>query len=228
MSSAPSISVIVPALNAADTIARTLEAVPQSNLVGERIVVDGGSVDATVAIAETAGARVITAPKGRGSQLVAGAAAAVGEWLLFLHADTELDPGWEAEASAFIEAAAYDERAAVFRYALDDASVAAARLEAIVAWRSRVWALPYGDQGLLISRHFYAALGGYSAIPLFEDVDLVRRIGRRRLTLLRSRAVTSSVRYRKLGYVLRPMQNLFCLSLYLLGISPRLIARLYG
>lgn len=221
------LSVIIPTLNVAHCIGPALEAVDLSPLVLERLVVDGGSTDETTNIAEAAGAKILRAPKGRGEQLAAGAAAANGAWLLFLHADTVLEPGWSEEVDNFIaDAGPY--RAAVFRFALDDRQKGAARVEAMVAWRSRALALPYGDQGLLISRHLYDEVGGFNAMPLFEDVDMIRRIGRDRLTLLETRAVTSAERYRRGGYFLRPARNLFCLFLYFAGVPPRVIARLYG
>ena len=170
---------------------------------------------------------MISGAPSRGGQLRRGCDAARGEWLLVLHADTVLDPGWAEEANRFIETSG-PSRAAVFRFALDDRSAAAARLEAMVAWRCRAMALPYGDQGLLISRQLYDALGGYEPIPLFEDVHIIRRIGRDRLTLLDTRAVTFATRYRQSGYFRRPMRNLFCLALYHVGIPSHLIARIYG
>ena len=97
-----------------------------------------------------------------------------------------------------------------------------------MSWRCRLLALPYGDQGLLIPRGLYEALGGFRPLPLMEDVDLVRRIGRRRLALLPVAAVTSAARYRRAGYGPRVLRNLACLSLYGLGVPPRVIARLYG
>lgn len=100
-------------------------------------------------------------------------------------------------------------------------------LEATVLWRCRVLALPYGDQGLLISRGFYEELGGYRAVPLMEDVDLVRRIGRRRLRALPARAVTSAEKYRRDGYLIRPLRNLLCLGLYSVGVPPRYIESIY-
>src|SRR5207237_1239137 len=144
-------------------------------LIREIIVSDGGSRDDTLAIAKRAGARMVTQARGRGGQLCAGAAAASGDWLLFLHADCRPLPGWQQAVLAFIAAPAAEERAAYFDLALDDDGPAARRLERIVAWRCRTLGLPYGDQGLLISRAFYDAVGGFRPLPLMEDVDLARR-----------------------------------------------------
>ena len=88
--------------------------------------------------------------------------------------------------------------------------------------------LPYGDQGLLIERGFYRRIGGFHALPLMEDVDLVRRIGRRNLVALDAEAVTSAERYERDGWLERPMRNLACLSLYFAGLPPSLLRRLYG
>lgn len=217
-----SVTAIIPTLNSAVTLPATLAALDGLDLV----IADGGSADATIAMAGQA--RVVLAPRGRGSQLAAGAVAAGGDWLLFLHSDTVLQPGWRDEAGAFMAAPGNAQRAAVFRFALDDASPAARRLERWVGWRVRCCGLAYGDQGLLIHRDFYRALGGYRAMPLMEDVDLIRRIGRRRLTLLQARALTSAVRWRNEGWLRRSARNLGCLSLYFLGVPPRLIQRLYG
>ena len=222
------LGIVVPTLDAAATIGATLASLAEGRgLIAEVVVADGGSRDGTRAIAAAAGARVVTAPAGRGSQLAAGAAAVAGEWLLFLHADTRLAPGWAAEAARFIAAAQSRERAAVFRFALDDGRVAARRLEALVAWRGRALGLPYGDQGLLIARPLYDALGGFPALPLMEDVALVRRLGRRRLVFLETAAITSAARYRCEGYLARSLRNLACLGLYFARVPPRLIVRLY-
>jgi hypothetical protein len=147
--------------------------------------------------------------------------------LLFLHADTVLGPGWAEAVRRFAADPANEGRAAVFRFALDDRAPAACRMERLVAWRGRVLGLPYGDQGLLIGRAFYDRIGGFRALPLMEDVDIVRRIGRRRLVLLDAAATTSAMRYRRGGYLLRPARNLFCLSLYFMGVPPRLILKVY-
>ena len=216
------LTIVIPTWNAAGTLAQCLE-----GLAGERIVVaDGGSADETMAVARAAGAAVISASRGRGEQLAAGARAAGGTWLLFLHADSRLDGGWAEAVRGF--AAAGADRAGYFDLALDDPAPAARRVERLAAWRSRVLGLPYGDQGLLVPRALYEAVGGYAAIPLMEDVDLVRRLGRNRLAPIGARITTSARRYREDGYIGRPLRNLCCLSLYFAGVAPHRIARLYG
>ena len=225
------LSLVIPTLNAAAELPATLatvQAAQVSGLVGEVIVADGGSTDATLGIAEAAGCRTLRTARGRGPQLIAGAAAANGDWLLFLHADTLMQAGWDTAAAQFMTGPENGARAAVFAFALDDDSSGARLLEGIVDWRFRLLALPYGDQGLLIGAAFYRRLGGFRPLPLMEDVDLVRRIGRRRLTRLPIAALTSARRYRRDGYARRVVRNFGCLSLYLLGVPPRCIVRLYG
>jgi rSAM/selenodomain-associated transferase 2 len=228
------ISVIVPTLNAETTLARTLAAlVPAAveGLIREVIVVDAGSTDATRAIAEEAGAILVDCGAGgRGRQLIAGAERARFPWLLFLHADTELEPGWEREAAGFMEAVDLGKAragAAAFRFALDDAGFRPRLLERLVAVRCALLRLPYGDQGLLLPRWLYAEVGGFAPIALMEDVDIARRLGRRRVALLRTRAVTSALRYRRGGYLRRSLRNLSCLLLYFVGVPPDVINRIY-
>lgn len=233
------LSVIIPTLNAATVLPDALAALAEgrgaeaggaerSPLIGEVIVSDGGSSDRTRAIATAGGCRVIDSARGRGVQLAAGAAAARGAWLLFLHADTRLEAGWAAAVQRFCTDPAEAGRAGYFRFALADAAPAARRIEALVAWRCRRWGLPYGDQGLLIRAATYRALGGFAAVPLMEDVEFVRRIGRANLAALPVRAVTSARRYQQGGYWARPLRNLLCLALYFAGVAPARLAKLYG
>jgi len=222
------ISVVVPTLNAAETLFLPLADLQAVDIVKEVIVVDGGSRDETVALARAAGTRIVDAARGRGTQLAAGAATASGNWLLFLHADCRFDPAWQAAVRAFVSAPNADSCAGYFDFALDDATAAARRVERIVAWRCRVLALPFGDQGLLIARSLYDAVGGFAPLPLMEDVDLVRRLGRRRLARIGCRCISSARRYRREGYWRRPLRNLFCLSLYFAGVPPHRIAWLYS
>jgi rSAM/selenodomain-associated transferase 2 len=228
------ISVVIPTLNSEASLTDALAAlVPAAvdGLIREVIVVDGGSQDHTAAIADGAGATFMSSGGGRGPQLAAGAARARFPWLLFLHADTMLDPGWERDASAFMERVDRGARppaAAAFRFALDDAGLRPRLLERLVALRCALLRFPYGDQGLLIPRRLYDEIGGFRPLTLMEDVDMVRRLGRRRLAMLGARAVTSAERFRQDGYALRSARNLACLALYTLRVPPHVIRRLYG
>jgi len=217
------LSVVIPTLEAGAVLDATLAIL--AGQVGEIIVADAGSIDATQAIARSHGARVILAARGRGGQIAAGIAAATGEWLLVLHADTRLQPGWQA---ALATAMRQSGRAAYFRFALDDASRPARRLEWAVGLRCRLFALPYGDQGLLIARNLLDAVGGVRPMPLMEDVDLVLRIGRRRLTRLPVAAVTSAERWRRGGWWRTSARNVMCLGLWFAGASPERIRRIYA
>jgi glycosyltransferase involved in cell wall biosynthesis len=187
------ISIIIPALNDERLLPRCLASLIPGALRGvvrEVIVADGGSSDATMAIADAVGARIVHAGKDRGNRLAAGAAAAKSDWLLFLHPQTALEQGWDTEVESFIGLAMPERpRAAVFRFALEGLGGAARRVEVKAALRSVLLALPYGDQGLLLPRRLYNRVGGYRALASMEDADIVRRIGRRRLVRLGARAV---------------------------------------
>lgn len=216
----------MPTLNAERDLPATLTALGRLEGWGEVVVADGGSGDATARLAVQLGARVVHAPRGRGSQLRAGAAAAAGDWLLFLHADTRLTSDWDAAVRAHMQGER--DLAGFFQFALDDDCHAARRVERLTRWRCRALALPYGDQGLLISRTLHDRLGGFAPIPLMEDVDFVRRVGRARLRLLPATALTSASRYRRDGWWARPLRNLALLTLWHLGVRPATLARLYG
>jgi rSAM/selenodomain-associated transferase 2 len=221
--SAERLSVVIPALDADITLRDCLERLGGAD---EIIVVDGGSSDGTPSLAAALGAKVIEAPRGRGVQLRAGAEAATGEWLLFLHADTVLERGWQQAVREHMRV--FPDHAACFCFRLDDQAWQARLIERGVSLRAGLLSLPYGDQGLLISRRHYDVLGGFRALPLMEDVDLVRRIGRRHLRQLDVAAITSAARWRRDGWWRRSARNLLCLTLYGAGASPKRIARLYG
>lgn len=216
------ISAVIPTLNASGTLAACIASLREAD---EITVVDGGSSDETIATAEASGATVIRSPRGRGAQLHLGAVAARGDWLLFLHADTMLAPGWREAAD--VHMASRPHEAGFFRFRLDCGDWRARLLEAAVALRTALLRLPYGDQGLLLPRSLYDDLGGFRPLPLMEDVDLVRRIGRARLQALAVDAVTSAERWRRDGWLRRSSRNLLCLMLYNVGIPPTRLAELY-
>lgn len=228
-------AVVIPALNAAASLPACLAALAVAGW--PVVVVDGGSTDGTAAVAAGLGARVIPAPRGRGRQIAAGADAALtdtaladtalaggADWLLLLHADTVLADGWHEAARAHM---AGSRGAAFFRLAFDDEAPGARRVAALANWRARAFGLPYGDQGLLLPAALYRAVGGVRPLPLMEDVDLVRRIGRQRLVALEADAVTSADRYRRGGWWARPLRNLTLLGLFLAGVPAHRLVRAY-
>jgi rSAM/selenodomain-associated transferase 2 len=225
------IDVVIPALNAADTLPACLAALAPARargLLGRAIVVDGGSVDATASLAAEHGAVVVTSPSGRGRQLAAGAARADAPWLLFLHADTRLEADWAEAAAAFLDRPDADRVAGAFTLAFDVAGPGARRVARLANWRTRALGLPYGDQGLLISSALYDVAGGFRDIPLMEDVAFVQQLGRERIALLPARAVTSAARFERDGWWWRPLRNLGTLALYFAGVPPAVLKRLYG
>jgi rSAM/selenodomain-associated transferase 2 len=219
------LSVIIPTLNAARTIGPTLECLyggMGKSLVCEVIFADGGSDDIINEIADNSGAKLITGPPGRGSQLHAGAKAAKGKWLLFIHADTVLSENWVTEMKRHITA---HSKAGYCKLAFDSDGFAPRFIAGGANLRSRVFGLPYGDQTLLISKVLYDKTGGYPDIPLMEDVAFSRKL-RSHLMALPITATTRSDRYVKTGWFRRTAQNLGTLILYFLGVSPdRLVKR---
>ena len=224
------ISVIIPTLNAERCWRRRCRrcAAAVDGLVREVIVVDGGSSDATAAIADQAGATFVWRSGGRGYQLMAGARRAPFPGSCSCTPTRSWRPGGSARPPASWKPSSTGKRppaAAAFRFALDDVGLRPRFLERLVALGCALLRLPYGDQGLLIGKPLYGDVGGYGSHPLMEDVDLVLRLGRRRLTMLRSRAVTSAVRYQRDGYLRRSMRNLFCLILFFLRVPTTVIRR---
>lgn len=228
------ISVVIPTLDAAATLADTLNCLIPAAVAGvvrEVIVADGGSRDHTLRLADGCGAETVTAGPSRSSRLIAGAARARSPWLLFLNADSVLDPGWVREAEQFIariETGARAEQAAVFRFAIDDTGAAPRLAERAAGFSAALWALPRAEQGLLISKTLYTQAGGYQPLPLLEDADLAWRIGRRRLATLRTSAVNHAGRFRSAGYLSSIARDHGCLLLYALNVPMGRIANLNG
>lgn len=228
------LSVIIPTANSEAHLAETLSSlVPAAveGLIREVIVVDSGSTDQTLAIADDAGAEIIKASGGRGAQLRAGVARARFPWLLILDADTVLDVGWQREAALHIERVESGRRraqVASFRFKLDDEGALPRTFEALISLRSRLLRLPCGEQGLLMPRTVYDQAGGFEALSALEDMDLLRRIGRKHITFLDSRATVGGERYRQTGYASHIARGQLCLLLYVCGVPVRTIAAVSG
>lgn len=220
----PRLSLIVPMLDEAAGIAAALAALRP--LAAEIVVVDGGSRDASPALAAPHADRVLSAPRGRARQMNAGAAAAGGDVLLFVHADTRLPADADRRVLAAIDRGAVWGR---FDVRIDGAS----RLFPLIGWlmnrRSRLTGIATGDQAIFVRRDAFRAVGGFPEQPLMEDIALsaaLKRLGRP--ACLPGPAVTSGRRWEKHG-VLRTVLLMWRLRLrYFLGASPAALARDYG
>lgn len=219
------ISVIIPTLNAAANIGPTLAALAEgldAGLVGELIIVDGGSSDGIEAIADGIGAHFKTVLPSRGGQLATGAALATRPWLLFIHADTVLSEGWLSAVQAHFAA---PDKAGYFRLRFDASGLAPRLVAGWANLRSHLFGLPYGDQALLISAALYAQVGGYPNQPLMEDVVLNRAL-KGKLLQLNADAVTSASKYQG-QWLRRGTRNLSLLIRYFFGASPEVLAKRY-
>lgn len=224
----PRLTIVIPVLNEAGNLPAVLAALRLEKCPGlvEVVVVDGGSEDASVELAEAAGCRVLSSPPGRGRQMNLGARSAKADNLLFLHADTCLDFSAFAEILDLLQAA--DVVLGAFRIALEAPGRRFRLLEMLINSRSAWLGLPYGDQGLFMRRQDFLALGGFRELPLLEDLDLVlraRRLGR--LRLARNRVTTSARRWRRLGFWRTLVINQLVLLGWLFGVSPARLGKLY-
>ncbi len=222
---APRISVIIPSLNEAGGIARSIASAAQEPNV-EIIVVDGGSRDKTLQVARRQGARTLSVPAGRARQMNAGAYASSGAILVFLHADTVLPSNYAGLVRRLL--ASPDVVAGAFRLGIEGRRRSLRWIESGANWRSRWLRLPYGDQALFVRSRIFSDLGGYADLPVMEDYDLVRRLNRRgRVILAPEAVVTSARRWERLGVVRTTLLNQVMVTGHLLGVSPRKMAQLY-
>lgn len=206
---APAISVVIPALDEAGELGPTLGHLFEGADGGSRveaIVVDGGSRDATSAIAARSGARVLSSPRGRALQMNAGAAAARGDVLLFLHADTRLPRGWPEHVMGTL--ALPGVVAGAFRLRIEGGGSGLRLVEAGVALRCLALRIPYGDQALFLTRADFAAVGGYRPMRRLEDLDIVARLrARGRVRLAEAPVVTSARAWARRGLVRQTLEN---------------------
>ncbi len=225
--SAPTLSIIIPTLDEEVGLALLLADLSALATKHEVIVADGGSADGTLDVARTAGAHVVCAERGRGSQLAAGARLARGDVFCFLHADVRLD----AQARAELEraTAVTANRAAVFHLRIDATGTVYRLIELMANHvRTRLLRLPYGDQGLVVTSRMYRAVGGYRALPLMEDVELVRALRRLApLRLLDASLLASGRRWQRDGPWRRTFRNWAIIIAYSLGVPAERLAGWY-
>ncbi len=220
------LSIVIPTLNEAQTIEETILRAWELRPI-EVFVSDGGSHDETIGRACSAGAVVVSSPRGRGPQLNAGARAASGDILLFLHADCWLEP----DAAVEMETALADDRivGGAFQQRIEHARLAFRWLEWGNAARVRWWKLPYGDQGIFLRRSAFEALGGFTDVRLMEDVLLMREIRRRGwpIQLLRGPIHVDARRWLERGIVRQTLRNWSLLAGLSAGVSPNRLAEHY-
>ena len=223
----PPLAVVIPARQEAGRLPGLLAQLAQApQLVGEVVVVDAGSDDATALVASLAGARVLCSDANRGQQLALGVAASSAPWLLLLHADARLPAGWVPALVAAL--AAGDRQAWAFRLAIDGGDPALRLVEGAVWLRSFCWQLPYGDQGLLLSRRQLVAVGGIRPLPLMEDLDLVQRLRRQvSIRLLPLALRVDGRRWRRLGVWRTCWSNWRLRRAWRRGVPAPILAQIY-
>lgn len=222
----PRLSVLVPTISEGATLPFLLGDLAGLRVDHEVIVADGGSEDDTRQIAIAHGARVVTGPRGRGVQLATAAQDARAPVLFAVHADVRLPVRTLRAIDAFAEAPG--SAALAFSLAIDDAGLAFQLIAAGANARSRLLGLPYGDQGLLMTRTTYDAIGGYSPVPIMEDVIIARALRRTAgISISPEKVVVSSRRWRRDGAFRRTARNAGLLLAFLAGVSPGRISRWY-
>ena len=220
------ISVIIPAINEANNIAKTIESIGPGNKK-EVIVVDGESNDDTVWIAKSLGAKVITSSPPRARQMNQGAAKATGDVLVFLHADTRLPEKFED----FIFNSFKQPKmvAGAFELRMDSPMPGLRLIERLANWRSRFLKMPYCDQAIFISSRVFHQIGGFPDIPIMEDFELIRRLQKQgKIVILPVPVLTSPRRWQNLGILKTTLINQLVIATYFMGIAPEVIARWYG
>lgn len=219
------ISVIIPTLNEAAVIEKTLRGLPRRDDL-ERIIVDGGSSDDTAERAMPFVDKVLVTEAGRARQMNAGARAAGGDVLLFLHADSRLaDGAFDAITRTFEDPTV---AGGAFALAIDSPRPALRLVSAAANWRTRLTGVPYGDQGLFVRRSVFERLGGYPEWPLLEDLEFGRRLKADGKVMILSDPVTvSSRRWDKEGIGYTTLRNQIFVLLYFMGVSPVRLARWY-
>ncbi|BAZ46798.1 family 2 glycosyl transferase [Chondrocystis sp. NIES-4102] len=220
------ISIIIPVLNEAAIIQRNVEQLKNNSNI-EIIVVDGGSQDNTVELAQQTEVLVITASgKGRSAQMNAGANIAKGEILLFLHIDTQLPPNFVKLILQTLQKP--DTIAGAFELNIRGEDVALRWVEKLVKLRSHIFSLPYGDQAIFLKKQTFWEMGGFANLPIMEDFELIQRLKRQgKIAIAPGNVTTSQRRWQTLGILQTTIINQLIIIGYFLGISPTKLNNFY-
>ncbi|MFN6529933.1 TIGR04283 family arsenosugar biosynthesis glycosyltransferase [Nostoc sp. ChiSLP03a] len=222
---AAKISIIIPAINEAGNIKKAI-ATTQASTNIEVIVVDGGSSDDTVAIAQSLNVKVISSSPGRAVQMNAGAVAANGEILLFLHADTRLPTGFDEMIRTALQQPGIV--AGAFKLRIDASLLSLRWVEWGVNVRSHFYQMPYGDQAIFLTKEAFQKIGSFPELPIMEDFELMRRLKRiGRIVIIPTPVVTSARRWLQKGVLKTTLLNQIVIIAYLLGVSPERICSWY-
>jgi len=217
------ISVVVPVFNEAEALPRRIDALQR--LAAQVIIVDGGSTDATTSLLAASGLSWTTAPRGRASQMNAGAAASTGDILMFVHVDTELPRDALPRVRCALRSGAVG---GAFDVRLDARGLVLSLVGRMISLRSRCTGVATGDQALFVTRAAFERMGGFADMPLFEDIDFSRRLRRLGRVARVPRAVTTSARRWRRGGTIRTILQMWTLRVfYYAGIDPTVLARHY-
>ena len=219
------ISIVIATLNSENTIHNLIKSL--KNTFPEIIIIDANSRDGTIKICKKYTNKIYYSSPGRGLQLHIGSKKSNSEWILFLHSDSVLDPNCIEKIDHFIKNLQNVNKAGVFKLKVDHKNYIARIIEKYANARSKLLGLPYGDQGLLISRNFYNKIGGYKPLSIMEDVNIIRTIGPKNISILEAYIKTSPENYIKDGWIIRSFKNIFCLILYFFKFNNRTIYKIY-
>jgi len=221
------LSVIVPMLNEAATIASTLDALRRGARDAEIVVVDGGSIDASVAIARPLCDVLISAARGRALQMNAGARASHGDALVFVHADTIVPTTFAADIAAALSDPAVN--GGRFDVELDASALPYRIIGAMISLRSRISRTGTGDQAIFVRRDVFDRIGGFPELELCEDLEFSRRLKRAgRVACLRTRVTTSARRWNRDGVARTVVRMWMIRAMYLMGVPPDRLKRMYS